>query len=114
MAVKICACIDECDFELEEWHADARLGRKRALKVSKSSCLRSASEMYQKQMKAYNTLDFDDLIALPVLLLKTNQEVRERWQSRIRHLPSGRIPRYQHSQYELVRLLVGESVVAWR
>ena len=43
-------------------------------------------DMYQKQMKAYNALDFDDLIALPVLLLRTNEEVRQRWQNRIRYL----------------------------
>lgn len=30
-------------------------------------------EMYQKQMKAYNALDFDDLILLPVLLLRNNE-----------------------------------------
>ncbi|WP_394142679.1 DNA helicase Rep [Vibrio chagasii] len=83
-------------------------------------------EMYQKQMKAYNALDFDDLIALPVQLLKTNQEVRERWQSRIRYLLVDEYQDTNTSQYELVRLLVGErgrltvvgdddqSIYSWR
>lgn len=83
-------------------------------------------EMYQKQMKAYNALDFDDLIAMPVLLLKTNQEVRERWQSRIRYLLVDEYQDTNTSQYELVRLLVGErgrltvvgdddqSIYSWR
>ncbi|WP_061019437.1 DNA helicase Rep [Vibrio splendidus] len=83
-------------------------------------------EMYQKQMKAYNALDFDDLIAMPVLLLKTNLEVRERWQSRIRYLLVDEYQDTNTSQYELVRLLVGErgrltvvgdddqSIYSWR
>ncbi|MEZ8881627.1 DNA helicase Rep [Vibrio lentus] len=83
-------------------------------------------ETYQKQMKAYNALDFDDLIAMPVLLLKTNQEVRERWQSRIRYLLVDEYQDTNTSQYELVRLLVGErgrltvvgdddqSIYSWR
>ena len=77
-------------------------------------------------MKAYNALDFDDLIAMPVLLLKTNQEVRERWQSRIRYLLVDEYQDTNTSQYELVRLLVGErgrltvvgdddqSIYSWR
>ncbi|NOH84870.1 DNA helicase Rep [Vibrio sp. 03-59-1] len=83
-------------------------------------------DMYQKQMKAYNALDFDDLIAMPVLLLKTNQEVRERWQSRIRYLLVDEYQDTNTSQYELVKLLVGErcrltvvgdddqSIYSWR
>ncbi|NMT19298.1 UvrD-helicase domain-containing protein, partial [Vibrio parahaemolyticus] len=37
-------------------------------------------DMYQKQMKAYNALDFDDLILMPVLLLRNHEDVRQRWQ----------------------------------
>ncbi|WP_112478716.1 DNA helicase Rep [Vibrio variabilis] len=83
-------------------------------------------EMYQIQMKAYNALDFDDLIALPVILLKTNQEVRERWQKRIQYLLVDEYQDTNTSQYELVKLLVGErarftvvgdddqSIYSWR
>ena len=65
-------------------------------------------EKYLNQMKAYNALDFDDLIAMPVLLLKTNSEVRERWQSKIRYLLVDEYQDTNTSQYELVRLIVGE------
>ena len=83
-------------------------------------------EMYQKQMKAYNALDFDDLILLPVLLLRTNEEVRQRWQNRIRYLLVDEYQDTNTSQYELVRLIVGErgrltvvgdddqSIYSWR
>lgn len=83
-------------------------------------------EMYQKQMKAYNALDFDDLISLPVQLLRTNQEVRQRWQSRIRYLLVDEYQDTNTSQYDLVKLIVGErgrltvvgdddqSIYSWR
>ncbi|TMX38289.1 DNA helicase Rep [Vibrio sp. Hep-1b-8] len=83
-------------------------------------------EMYQKQMKAYNALDFDDLISLPVLLLKTNHEVRQRWQNRIRYLLVDEYQDTNTSQYDLVKLIVGErgrltvvgdddqSIYSWR
>ena len=51
-------------------------------------------ERYHRQMVAYNALDFDDLILMPTLLLKLNDEVRTRWQNKIRYLlvTSIRIP----------------------
>ncbi|MFC5079167.1 ATP-dependent DNA helicase Rep [Vibrio thalassae] len=83
-------------------------------------------DMYQVQMKAYNALDFDDLIALPVILLKSNEEVRTRWQKRIQYLLVDEYQDTNTSQYELVKLLVGErarftvvgdddqSIYSWR
>ncbi|CAM3833621.1 DNA helicase Rep [Vibrio aquimaris] len=82
--------------------------------------------LYHKQMKAYNALDFDDLILLPVLLMKTNQEVCQRWQNRIRYLLVDEYQDTNTSQYELVKLIVGErgrltvvgdddqSIYSWR
>lgn len=40
-------------------------------------------QRYAQHMKAYNALDFDDLILLPTLLLRHNEEVRTRWQTKI-------------------------------
>ena len=37
-------------------------------------------ERYAAQIRAYNALDFDDLIMLPTLLFKQNDEVRSKWQ----------------------------------
>lgn len=83
-------------------------------------------EMYQKQMQAYNALDFDDLILMPVLLLRHNDEVRQRWRNRIRYLLVDEYQDTNSSQYELVKLLVGErgrltvvgdddqSIYSWR
>ena len=81
---------------------------------------------YQSQLRAYNALDFDDLILIPTLLFKTNQEVRERWQNKIRYLLVDEYQDTNTSQYELVKTLVGEratftvvgdddqSIYSWR
>ena len=39
-------------------------------------------ERYATQIRAYNALDFDDLIMLPTLLFKQNEEVRSKWQAK--------------------------------
>ena len=64
-------------------------------------------EQYARQLRACNVLDFDDLILLPTLLLRTQEEVRERWQNRIRYLLVDEYQDTNTSQYELVKLLVG-------
>ena len=83
-------------------------------------------EQYQRHLKAYNALDFDDLILLPTQLLMANHAVRERWQRRIRYLLVDEYQDTNTSQYQLVKLLVGErarftvvgdddqSIYSWR
>jgi len=85
-----------------------------------------AYKRYQDNLKAYNALDFDDLILLPTLLLKHNKEARAKWQSKIRYLLVDEYQDTNTSQYELVKLLVGErarftvvgdddqSIYSWR
>ena len=64
-------------------------------------------EAYQRALRAYNAVDFDDLILLPVSLLRDNAALRERWQNRIRYLLVDEYQDTNGAQYELVRLLVG-------
>jgi ATP-dependent DNA helicase Rep len=83
-------------------------------------------QRYQNNLRAYNALDFDDLILLPTLLLKTQEAVRQKWQARIKYLLVDEYQDTNTSQYELVRLLVGErarftvvgdddqSIYSWR
>ncbi|WKZ92228.1 DNA helicase Rep [Chimaeribacter arupi] len=82
--------------------------------------------LYHDHLRACNVLDFDDLILLPTLLLQRNEEVRERWQHRIRYLLVDEYQDTNTSQYELVKLLVGnrarftvvgdddQSIYSWR
>ena len=66
-------------------------------------------DRYNKQLRAYNALDFDDLIMLPTLLFKQNEEVRSKWQEKIRYLLVDEYQDTNTSQYELIKLLVGDS-----
>ena len=81
---------------------------------------------YQRALAAYNAVDFDDLIQLPVKLLRQQPEILERWQQRIHYLLVDEYQDTNSAQYELVRLLVGvrgaltvvgdddQSIYAWR
>jgi ATP-dependent DNA helicase Rep len=81
---------------------------------------------YEQLLRAYNAVDFDDLIIQPVRLLNEHPEVRERWDNRVRHLLVDEYQDTNTAQYELVKLLVGvgggltavgdddQSVYAWR
>jgi ATP-dependent DNA helicase Rep len=83
-------------------------------------------QRYYNHLRAYNALDFDDLILLPTVLLKNNAAVRQKWQNKIRYLLVDEYQDTNTSQYELVRLLVGErarftvvgdddqSIYSWR
>lgn len=64
---------------------------------------------YQKHMKAYNALDFDDLILIPTLLLRNFPEVRERWRAKIQYMLVDEYQDTNASQYELVKLIAGEK-----
>jgi len=82
--------------------------------------------LYHDHMRACNILDFDDLILLPTLLLQRNEEVRERWQNKLRYLLVDEYQDTNTSQYMMVKLLVGnrarftvvgdddQSIYSWR
>ncbi|MDR0441433.1 MAG: UvrD-helicase domain-containing protein [Candidatus Accumulibacter sp.] len=64
-------------------------------------------ESYAATLKAYQAVDFDDLIALPVELFRTHPQTLDKWQNRLRYLL---IDEYQDTnacQYRLLRLLSG-------
>src|SRR5450830_1831495 len=61
---------------------------------------------YVATLSAYQAVDFDDLIRLPVELFRQNEEVRDRWQRRLRYLLVDEYQDTNTCQYELVKLLV--------
>ncbi len=65
-------------------------------------------QRYEERLNAYQAVDFDDLIGLPLKLLSTDAEARRKWQDSFRHLL---VDEYQDTnavQYELLKALVGE------
>jgi ATP-dependent DNA helicase Rep len=63
---------------------------------------------YEERLTAYQSVDFDDLIALPLKLLREHPEVRERWQRRLGHVLVDEYQDTNATQYELLKLLLGE------
>ena len=63
---------------------------------------------YQAALRAQRAVDFDDLIALPVELLRGHAAVRERCQQRFRHLLVDEYQDTNTCQLELVKLLAGD------
>ncbi len=60
---------------------------------------------YQADLARNNALDFDDLILIFTELLKTNEQVLNRWRRRIRHLLVDEFQDTNRSQYDLVTML---------
>jgi ATP-dependent DNA helicase Rep len=81
---------------------------------------------YTRSLKAYNAVDFDDLILLPVLLFQQHPAVLEKWQNKIRYLLVDEYQDTNITQYRLVKLFAGtlgrftvvgdddQSIYAWR
>lgn len=63
---------------------------------------------YDEALTAYNAFDFDDLISLPVRLLRDHPEVCHHWRSTLRYLLVDEYQDTNIAQYEFVRALVGE------
>ena len=61
---------------------------------------------YVATLAAYQAVDFDDLIRLPVELFRNNDPVRDKWQRRLRYLLMDEYQDTNTCQYELVKLLV--------
>ncbi|MEA5466535.1 DNA helicase PcrA [Leptothoe sp. PORK10 BA2] len=66
---------------------------------------------YQAGLAQNNALDFDDLIRLPVLLFRQNEQVLGYWHRRFRHILVDEYQDTNRTQYDLLRLLTtnGES-----
>lgn len=88
--------------------------------------MQALCEEFDRQMRARNAVDLDDLIALPARLLANDSEVRARWQDRVGYLLVDEYQDTNGAQYALMKLLVGsrarftvvgdddQSIYAWR
>lgn len=81
---------------------------------------------YNRALRAYNALDFDDLILLPTILFDDSPAILEKWQNQIHYLLVDEYQDTNSSQYLLVKQLIGlgggltvvgdddQSIYAWR
>ncbi|MCW9051494.1 MAG: DNA helicase Rep [Motiliproteus sp.] len=120
--------VDYIQHTISNWKNDL-VGPKRALEIATNPNEVLAARVYgnyNRQLRAYNGVDFDDLILIPTLLFKSNPDVLERWQRKIRYLLVDEYQDTNISQYMLVKQLVGirsgltvvgdddQSIYAWR
>ncbi len=100
-----------------------------AAEVAKTAREVEAAELYvkyQRRLGAFNALDFDDLIRLPLQLLEGDAELAGGWRERIRYLLVDEYQDTNRAQYRLLKALAGErgaftavgdddqSIYAWR
>ena len=100
-----------------------------AISMADTPLLESQSRLYQhyqEHMLACNTLDFDDLIMMPVNLFRRNEETLLKWRGKIHYLLVDEYQDTNTSQYELIKLIAGlrqrltvvgdddQSIYAWR
>lgn len=81
---------------------------------------------YEERLAAYQSLDFDDLIAVPLRLLREHPALCAKWQEQFGHVLVDEYQDTNATQYELLKLLVGarahftavgdddQSIYGWR
>ncbi|MDO9090113.1 MAG: UvrD-helicase domain-containing protein [Burkholderiaceae bacterium] len=81
---------------------------------------------YEERLSAYQSVDFDDLIGLPLTLLREHETVRDKWQAALGHVLVDEYQDTNATQYEVLKLLVGargrftavgdddQSIYGWR
>ncbi len=62
---------------------------------------------YEATLKAYQAMDFDDLIGFPVKLFSEHPDIAEKWQNRLRYLLVDEYQDTNAGQYQLLKLLTG-------
>ena len=62
---------------------------------------------YEERLTAYQSVDFDDLISLPLKLLRDHEGVRQKWQAQMGHVLVDEYQDTNATQYEVLKLLVG-------
>ena len=108
---------------------NAGLSPEQAAAAARSTREREAAALYaryQQRLSAFNAVDFDDLIRLPVQLLETDADARMAWRERIGYLLVDECQDTNDAQYRLLKAIAGDqgnftcvgdddqSIYAWR
>ena len=105
------------------------LSPEQAMEAARSAREREAADLYaryQARLQAFNAVDFDDLIRMPLALLEEDADLAPAWRERIRYLLVDECQDTNGAQYRLLRHLAGpkgaltcvgdddQSIYAWR
>ena len=109
-------------YKISVLFSDIKTGRKNW--ESENDMYRQLYEEYQKGLKLYNAVDFDDLIVLPIKLFHEYPEILEKYKNRYKYIMVDEFQDTSHQQYEFMHLLsdkniavVGDddqSIYSWR
>lgn len=66
-------------------------------------------ERYEERLAAYQAVDFDDLIGLPLKLLRTDAEARSRWHETLRYVLIDEVQDTNTVQFELLKQLTDHA-----
>ena len=120
--------VQRVQWRISAWKNDLRSPREVMAEAREPLDVTAAAayEAYEHQLRAYNAVDLDDMIGLPVRLFREQEAIRDYWRGRIRYLLVDEYQDTNGAQYELVRQIVGvrqaftvvgdddQSIYAWR
>ncbi len=120
--------VDHVQHIISNWKND-RLSPRQAFEQARQPAEVTAArvyEHYERTLKAYNAVDFDDLILQPVGLFTRWPDILEKWQKKVHYLLVDEYQDTNTAQYDLIKMLVGmggkmtvvgdddQSIYAWR
>ncbi|WP_341676882.1 UvrD-helicase domain-containing protein [Niveibacterium sp. SC-1] len=120
--------VKQLQWTISGWK-NALVSPQEAEKLVDSEIAATAAKLYpayEQTLRAYQAVDFDDLIRLPVHIFETHPEALERWQNKLRYLLIDEYQDTNRGQYKLLRLLSGvrgaftavgdddQAIYAWR
>ncbi|MGH8800097.1 MAG: UvrD-helicase domain-containing protein, partial [Casimicrobiaceae bacterium] len=109
MATSDRARVRAAQWQISAWK-NALIGADRALDLASTEAAAAAAGAYARYgaaLAAYQAVDFDDLIALPVAALERDASAAIHWQQRLHYLLIDEYQDTNPAQYRLLRLLTG-------
>lgn len=95
-------------YKISVLFSDIKTGRKTW--SGDNDMYRQLYEGYQEGLKLYNSVDFDDLIVLPIKLFKEHPEILARYKERFKYIMVDEFQDTSHQQYEFMHLLAERNV----
>ncbi|WP_407400901.1 ATP-dependent helicase [Treponema sp.] len=95
-------------YKISVLFSDIKTGRKTW--CGENDMYRELYEGYQEGLKLYNSVDFDDLIVLPIKLFKEHPDILQRYRERFKYIMVDEFQDTSHQQYEFMHLLADRNV----